>query len=262
MPYTICGQQHYDDLGKDTYNAQDFFNLIRQGNMPITSGLNAEEYKSYFEPYFAKGEDILYVSFSSKMSSTFNYMDLAVKELREKYPNAKFTRYDTKGISMVAGLPCYYAGKMHKEGKSNEEIIEFLDIFTKKMSCVFSPNDLNHLKRGGRLSGVQAALGTLLQVKPILKMVDGSLVNTSKVNGRKKALAVIIEETIQNVREIDKYPIVILNADCPEDAEKIEKALKNAYPEVEIWSLDVGPVIGTHCGPDTIATVFVGDMKE
>ena len=103
MPYTICDKEYYYDLGKD-YNPKEFYNLIRKGNMPITSGLNAENYKEYFEPYFNKGEEILYVSFSSKMSATFNYMDAAISELSKKYPDAKFTQFDTKGISMNAGL--------------------------------------------------------------------------------------------------------------------------------------------------------------
>lgn len=261
MPYTICGEQHYDDLGESDYNAKDFFNKIRAGNMPITSGLNAEEYKEYFEPFFAKNEDILYVSFSDKMSSTFNYMDLAVKELSEKYPKAKFTRFDTKAISLASGLCSYYAGKMHSEGKSNAEIIEFLTTFIKKLNAIVSPADLNHLKRGGRISGVQAMFGTLLQVKPIIRLVDGKLVNTSKVNGRNKAIATIAEDTIKEVRETETYPIIIMDGDCKEDAEKLRAKIAEAHPEATIWMLDIGPVIGTHCGPDTIATVFVGEIK-
>jgi len=262
MPYTICGQQYYDDLGETEYNAKEFFDKVRAGNMPTTSGLNVEEYKEYFEPYFAQDEDILYVSFSDKMSSTFNYMDIAVKELSEKYPKAKFTRFDTKGISLGAGLPCYYAGLMHSQGKSNEEIIEFLTTFIKKINVVISPSDLKHLKRGGRISGVQATLGTLLQVKPIIKLIDGKLVNTSKVNGRNKAINTIAECVINEVREKETYPIIILDADCKADAEKLRDKIINAYPDATIWTLDVGPVIGTHCGPDTIAAVFVGDIKE
>ncbi|HOO22884.1 MAG TPA: DegV family protein [Clostridia bacterium] len=261
MPYTICGEQRYDDLG-ETYNAKEFFDKVRAGNMPITSGLNAEEYKEYFEPYFEKGEDILYVSFSEKMSSTFTYMDIAVKELSEKYPKAKFTRFDTKGISLGAGIACYYAGKMHSEGKSNAEIIEFLTTFIKRIHLYISPADLFHLKRGGRLTGAQAMLGTLLQVKPIIKLMDGKLVSTEKVNGRNKAIAKLADYAINDVRDTDKYPIIILDADCKEDAEKLRAKVAAVHPDADIWMIDVGPVIGTHCGPDTIAIVFIGDIKE
>lgn len=261
MPYSISGEQYYDDLGQSDYVAKDFFNKIREGNMPTTSGLNAEEYKEYFEPYFAKNEDILYVSFSTEMSSTFNYLDIAIKELTQKYPKAKFRRFDTRCISLLTGLPCYFAGKMHSQGKSNDEIIGFLEEMCPKMKTMFSPDDLHHLKRGGRLSGVRAALGTLLQVKPIIKMKDGKLYSASKVNGRKKALNYIADETIANVRETDKYPIIIMDADCKEEAKFISERISAALPDAEIWSVDVGPVTGSHCGPGTIATVFVGEPE-
>lgn len=261
MPYTICGEEHYYDLGRN-YDAKKFFDTVRAGNMPITSGLNVETYKEYFEPYFKQGEDILYVSFSSQMSSTFTYMDIAVKELSEQYPAAKFRRFDTKGISMATGLCCYYAGVMHKEGKSNDEIIEFLDKFALRVNAVFSPNNLFHLKRGGRISAVAATAGTILQLKPIIRLNDeGKLVNTAKVQGRNKSVNYIAEDVIKHAEETDKYPIVILNADCPEDSQKIENKLRAAFPEADIWLYDVGPVIGTHCGPDTIACIYVGKER-
>jgi len=261
MPYTICGNESYYNLGEN-YDAKEFFGLIRNGNMPITSGLNVETYKNYFEPYFAQGEDILYVSFSSEMSSTFTYMDIAVKELSEKYPNAKFRRFDTKGISMATGIACYYAGIMHKEGKTNDEIIEFLEKFIYRINVVFSPNDLFHLKRGGRISGVTAAMGTLFQFKPIIRLNnEGKLVNTTKVQGRKKAINYIIDDVLKHVEDIDKYPIVILDADCSEDADKVESKIKEAIPAAKIWRYTVGPVIGTHAGPDTIACVYIGKER-
>lgn len=258
MPYTICGKEYFYDLGK-TYNAKEFFTLVRQGNMPITSGLNSEIYKGYFEPFFAKGDDILYLSFSSEMSGTFKYMEVAVKELSELYPKAKFRRFDTKSISMGAGLPIYIAGKMHQEGKTNDEIIEFLTPFIKRVHCVFSPCDLFHLKRGGRISGAVATFGTMLQMKPIIRvMEDGKLASTSKVQGRNKLINYLADEVIQNVTELDKYPIVILDADCAEDADKIAQKIRDAHPEADVWRYDIGPVIGTHCGADTIGLVYIG----
>ena len=261
MPYTICGEEYFYDFGED-FDPKKFYSLIREGNMPITSGLNAEIYKEYFEPFFKEGDDILYVSFSSKMSSTFASMDIAVKELQEKYPDAKFRRYDSKGISMAAGLVVYAAAKKFNEGMPNDEICAFLDTFAPRTNACFSPQDLFHLKRGGRLSAVSAALGTILQLKPIIRINDeGKLYSAAKVNGRNKALKYIADEVIANVTDTDKYPIIILNADCPDDAEKIRQKLVLALPEAEIWSETVGPVIGTHCGPDTIAVCYVGSAR-
>lgn len=259
MPYTICGKEYFYDLGK-TYNAKEFFTLVRQGNMPITSGLNSEIYKGYFEPFFKQNEDILYLSFSSNLSGTFKYMDIAVKELSEQYPKAKFRRFDTKSISMGAGLPIYVAGRMHQAGKSNDEIVEFLTGFIKRVHCAFSPSDLFHLKRGGRISAATATFATMLQVKPIIRVdEDGKLFSASKVQGKNKMLNYFAEEIIQNARDIDKYPIVILDADCKADNDKIAQKIKDALPGAEIWQYDIGPVIGTHCGADTVGIVYVGE---
>lgn len=262
MPYTICDNEYYYDLG-EKYNPKDFFSLVRQGNTPITSCLNAENYKEYFEPFFKKGEEILYVSFSSKMSGTFTFLDAAIRELSEQYPAAKFTRYDTKGISMGAGLSVYEAAKLHKAGKSVQEIIDFLDGFVQKVNAVFSPDSLVYLKRGGRLSSAQAFFGGLLQIKPLIRLnAEGALYSASKVNGRQKAINAIIEDVLEHVVETDKYPIVVLDADCGEDAQKIIDRIKTALPNATVWHQPVGPVIGTHCGPGTIAVCFIGDSRS
>ncbi len=262
MPYTICGEEHFYDFGED-YDPKKFYDLIRQGNIPITSGLNAEMYKEYFEPFFKAGEDILYVSFSSKMSSTFASMDVAVKELSEKYPAAKFRRFDSKGISMAAGLVVYAAAKMFNEGASNDEICAFLEDFAPRTNACFSPYDLTQLRRGGRLSAVSAILGNILQLKPIIRIDnEGKLYSHAKVNGRLKAINYICDEVIANVTDIDKYPIIVLNADCQKDADRVVQKIRAALPDAEIWSESVGPVIGTHCGPDTIAVCYVGSKRD
>ncbi len=262
MPYTICDKEYFYDLG-EKYDPKEFFGLMRKGNMPITSCLNAENYKEYFEPFFKNGEDILYVSFSSKMSGTFTFLDIAIKELSQQYPDAKFTRFDTKGISMSAGISVYYAAKMYKEGKSFEEIIKFLERFVPKVNMAVTPESLVYLKRGGRLSAAHATIGSILQVKPIIRLNDeGALESAMKVNGRKKAIATIAEQVIQNVRETDKYPITVLDADCQEDAQFLVDKIKAALPHAEIWTWPTGPVIGTHCGPGTVGVIYIGDKRN
>ena len=262
MPYTICDQEYFYDLGEN-YDAHKFFTLEREGNMPITSGLNAENYKEYFEPFFKKGEDILYISFSSKLSGTFAYLDTAIAELTKKYPKAKFRRFDTKSISLGAGIAVYYAGKLYQAGKTNDEIIEELTTFITRTNTIFSPNDLFFLKRGGRISAAAATFATMLQIKPIIRVDDeGKLVNNAKVQGRNKAISYIAEDVITNARDLDKFPIIILDADCKADSEKLQKKIKEALPKADIWVYDVGPVIGTHCGYDTIGACYVGDKRN
>ncbi|MFA5449559.1 MAG: DegV family protein [Clostridia bacterium] len=261
MPYTISGEEKFYDLGKD-YDAKDFFDKIRKGNIPITSALNPENYKEYFEPFFKAGEDIFYVSFSSEMSATFKYMDMAVAELSKTYPDVKFTRYDTKGISLSAGLLVYIAAKAHNEGKSTDEIIALLDTLKNYTNCSIVVDDLQHLKRGGRLSGFQAFAGGMLNIKPIIKLSKlGTLFSAAKVMGRNKAFATIADEIIADAANT-AYPIAIMDADCRAESDRIAQKIKAALPDVEIWQQSVGPVIGTHCGPGTIGICYIGNKER
>lgn len=261
MPYTICGKEYFYDFGR-TYNPKEFFRLLREGNVAITSALNPEDYKNYFEPFFQKGEDIFYVSFSSEMSGTFKYMDIAVKELQEKYPGVKFTRYDTKAISMGAGIPVLAAAKLHNEGKSVEEICAYLDKLVPHVNSVIVVDDLQHLKRGGRISAASAVIGGILKIKPIIKLTKkGTLAALEKVAGRNKAIANAIDEVITSATVPGEHPIVIMNADCEEEALRAKEKLTAALPEADIWLYDVGPVIGAHCGPGTLAFCYVGKER-
>lgn len=256
MPYTIDDKEYFYDMGENT-DFKEFYRKVRAGSMPITSALNAEIYTEIFEPYFAKGEDMLYISFSSKMSGTFNHMEVALKPLREKYPAAKFRRFDTKSISWGAGLQVYYAVKYFNSGKSLDEVYTYLEENINKYSSYFMVDDLNHLKRGGRISPVKAAFGTLFSVKPILYISnEGELEVCEKANGYTKALNALMEKLLRIGDELDKYPVVVIDADNSPLAEKLIERIKLEMPAVSVWHYPIGPVLGTHCGPGTIAVLF------
>ena len=255
MPYTLKGEEYYYDLGKNT-NFKAFYQAVREKNMPKTSALNEANYIEYFEPYFQKGEDILYISFSSQLSATFSFMQSAVQTLKEKYPKATFTWFDTKSISMGAGLQVYEGAKYLREGHTIPETVAFLESFRDKVSTIFMASDLNHLKRGGRLTSAAAFVGTLLSIKPIIMVnAEGKLVVKSKELGAKKAFATMVQEVIHKA-DIS-YPVVILNADDEEHASQVNQMITEKLPEIKIWQQPVGPVIGTHCGPGTIGIVYV-----
>ncbi|MDR2091630.1 MAG: DegV family protein [Clostridiales bacterium] len=260
MPYTIGGKEFYYDLGEKT-DFKNFYDEMRSGKTPSTSALNADNYKEYFEPYFKAGEDVLYVSFSDKLSATFTFMDQAVAELKEKYPKIKFVRFDTRAISLPAGMQVYLAKKYMDGGHTIDETVEYLKDLTKHIAVEFVVDDLKYLKRGGRISGLQAAVGTLLNFKPILKLSDdGKIVNTTKVNGRTKAITHIVEGIKAKGTDLDKYPIAIIHADCEADALKLKERLTAELnnQNLDIWIQPIGPVIGTHCGPGTLALVYHG----
>ncbi|MDR2046672.1 MAG: DegV family protein [Clostridiales bacterium] len=258
MPYTIDGKEYFYDLGENT-DFKKFYADVRSGKLPSTSALNEENYREYFEPYFKKGEDILYVSFSDQMSATFTFMDKAVDALRIDYPGVRFVRFDTKGVSMTAGIQVYLAKKYFDSGKTIDETVEYLKGLTGHIAAEFVVDDLKHLKRGGRISGFQTVIGTLLSFKPIVKINDeGKIVNTTKVNGRVKAISYLVEQIKTRGLDADKYPVVIAHADCEDDAERLAERVRAALekPDLDIWIQPVGPVIGTHCGQGTLALIF------
>ncbi len=256
MPYTIAGVEYYYDNGKTT-DFKAFYDLVRAGEMPITSALNQTNYYEIFEPYFKKGEEILYISFSSELSGTFQFLDQAIAELTEKYPKAKYKKFDTKSISMGAGLQVYLAGKYFKAGHSLDETYSYLESITNSIRTLFIVEDLNHLKRGGRLNSTSAFLGSLMSVKPILQIsAEGKLVAHGKVKGMKKAVRAIVEDLLENYNPLDDCPICIVNADNIQDAELIESLIREGLNDVEIITQQVGPTIGSHCGPGTCGLIF------
>lgn len=256
MPYTVDGKESAFDLGLNT-DCREFFDKMRGGADVKTQALNQMDYMDYFEPVFAAGEDIIYVSFSHAMSGTFNSLALAVSELKEKYPERKFTLCNTKGISMGAGIVVYYAALKHNEGKSDEEVAEFVESFSKRVCCYFTVKDLIYLKRGGRLSAFKAMMGKILDLKPIISMQkDGTLANIATVKGRKKALRELINYAEKDNIDVS-YPCVVMNGDSDEDTALIVELIKEKYPDIDVWEQIVGPVIGSHCGPDTIGFIFI-----
>ena len=255
MPYTLDGKEYYYDLGEHT-DFRFFYDRLRARADAKTSALNKADYLEYFEPVFAAGEDILYLSFSGKLSGTFEFMDQAVAELKEKYPGRKFTRFDTKNISVGAGISVYYAARMKQEGKSDEEILAFLQEFAPEVGCYFAVDDLNHLKRGGRISPTAAFLGTMVGVKPILTVNgEGALLPMAKARGRKKAIDALFDLYRSGAAD-DGRDVWIVGADCEEDLDKLCGMVHDLTPERRIHRQIVGPVIASHCGPAPLGILF------
>lgn len=261
MPYTLEDKQYFYDFGRDT-DIKAFFDKMRKGEVPKTQALNSYDYCEYFEPILAGGDDIYYISFSHKMSGTFNALEMAKTELLSKYPERKITVVDTRSISAGAGIIVYYAAKLHNEGADDESVTEFINNFRNRIATYFTVQDLVYLKRGGRLSGFKSALGSMLDLKPIIEVNDdGILTNTRKVKGRKLSLKTLVEY-ITTFGLDTEYPVYLLDADSREDADFTEALIREAYPAAKIKHQLVGPVIGSHCGPDTIGIVFVKQKKE
>lgn len=261
MPYTIDGVETFYDFGK-TSDIKGFYARVREGAMPITSALNPDMYESVIEPIFARGEDILYIAFGRTYSATFDHLDTALKKLKEKYPDRKLTLFDTKMISVPSGMQVRYAAELKQKGATDEEIIDFLKDFTNHVGAYIAVDSLMHLYRGGRLSKSKAIFGGILGVKPILAFDEqGKLKVIEKIGGKKRVARFLAEQVIENARELDKYDIYVLDADNEEGAQMVADIIKKGLPKANIVRQPVGPIIGTHCGPGTLAVVYYADGR-
>lgn len=256
MPYTIDDEETFYDLGRNT-DFKAFYDRMRAGSMPITSALNPQQYIEIFEPFFAEGEEIFYISFSHRLSGTFTHLETALKDLNARYPGIKFTRFDTLSICVGAGYQVYFGVKYLQAGHTVDETVAYLSELTKHVCCEFMVDDLHHLHRGGRLSAASAVLGTIMGIKPLLHVSDeGTLEVFAKAKGEKKAMATFMDSLAENGLDLDQYPICIVDADNPGFADKLEARIREVYPNTEIWHYAVGPVIGTHAGPGTVGLIF------
>ncbi len=257
MPYTIKGQEYVYDYGKNT-DIKAFYSQMRAGEIVTTSALNSNDYLEYFEPVLSKGEDVLYVHFSSELSGTFNNMQIAINILKEKYPKRKITVFDTKNISLGGGLIAIEACKLHNSGASDAEVVKFLENFIDKVAVYFYVDSLTYLKRGGRISAMSAVMGSMLNIKPILTVSgEGKLEKLTTVKGTKKALDFLYNKFESEYCNNDKYELFIIDADNKEVGDELAERVRNSGKKVKIRRIDVGPVIGAHAGPGTIGIIFV-----
>ena len=262
MPYIVDGKEYPDDLGRSG-GQKAYFDNMRAGVQPSTSLLPLGVYLDLFEPIFERGQDILFVAFSSQLSGTINNIYAAREELLEKYPERKMIVVDTLSISAPQSILILKAHALYREGQSMEEVAQWLEDNKLRAQAWFTVDDLKYLRRGGRISAVAATVGTMLDLKPIITETrEGKLVSSDKVRGRKSALRTLVDKAVANIDDPAAALPVIMHADAPDDAERLKQQLMEKLPdlpEVQIWY--VGPVIGAHCGPGTVALCFFGKER-
>jgi len=261
MPYALNGKEYFDDLGQ-MLDHKSYYDMMRNGAVPVTSALNEASYIEYFEPIL-KEKDLLFVAFSSKLSCTLQAVYSAREKLLEKYPERRFVVVDTLRISGPMTLLVLKAHEMYRAGKSIDEVADWLENNKLRAQAYFIVDDLKYLKRGGRISATAATVGTMLDLKPIISEApDGTLTANDKIRGRKKALAFIVDKMLQFEPDPEESPVLILNADSPEDAERAKAMVEQKLPDAKVMVENVGPVIGAHAGPGTIALCFIGTKSQ
>ena len=260
MPYALNGKEYFDDLGQ-TVNSKEYFDAMRNGAVPITSALNETTYLELLDPIL-KEQDLLFIAFSSKMSSTFRALESARVKLLEKYPGRRFELVDTLSISGPMTLLILKAHEMYRAGAPIDEVAAWVRNNYDRAQAFFLVDDLKYLKRGGRISSTAAALGTMLDLKPVIaETKEGTLTAVSKQRGRRKAISYLLSQTLENLDDPKESVFIILQADCKDEAEHLRDELLAKVPELSIRIDNVGPVVGAHCGPGTLACCFMGKQR-
>jgi DegV family protein with EDD domain len=263
LMYTIEGNDYYDDFNI-SMSSKEFYGKVRNGSMSKTSLVNSQRYDDFFGKYLDAGDDIVYIGFSSVLSGSYQSSVISAGELKEKYPDRKITVIDSKCASMGEGLIVHYAAEKLASGAGYDELVSYIEETKGKVCHWFTVDDLHHLKRGGRVSSVSATVGTLLSIKPVLHVDDeGALIPMSKSRGRSASLNALVKEMEKTVfDEGEGQTVMISHGDCIEDAQKVEEIIKKKFPKVkEIVINVIGPVIGSHAGPGTVALFFLGSSR-
>lgn len=258
MPYTVNGEEKLFDLGRNT-DFVGFYEGLKKGDDAITSTRPPADIADFFRDIVKEGKDVLYLSFSSKLSGHHDLALMARDMVKSEYPEARVEVVDTLKISMGAGILVIKAQKLKDEGKSLDEIKEWVLGNRNKAHAWFSVDDLNYLKKGGRLSSTAAALGTILDVKPILILnKEGKIVPVEKIKGTKKVIKYFMSVIEENVENLEQQTLYVLHANDMENARRIAELAKESFAFNDIVIQDVGPVIGCHSGPGTLAVIFFG----
>lgn len=246
----------------DEVDMKEFYRQLREGKSAKTSAANYEDLTRTLEEIISQGRDVLYIAFSSGLSSTAGTATLVAGELSEKYPDRKIFVVDSLSASLGYGLLVYLAARQRADGKSIEQVRNFVEENKLHLCHWFTVDDLHHLKRGGRVSAATAAIGTMLSIKPVLHVDDaGHLINVSKARGRKASLAALVDQMEKTAVDPAAQTVFISHGDALEDAQLVAQMVREKMGVQDIQIGYIGPVIGAHSGPGTIALFFLGTQR-
>ena len=240
----------------------DFYERLKTARNVKTSAVNQASFLEFMEPLVAAGRDVLYLGFSSGLSGTYNAGELAAAELREKYPDRRIYTVDTLCASLGQGLLVYHCWKQKQAGKSIEEVRDYAEANKLHLCHWFTVDDLMFLKRGGRVSATTAIVGSMLSIKPVMHVDnEGHLIKTDTARGRKASIRALVAEMEKRGVDLSDQHIFISHGDCEDDANYLAGLVRDRFGVKEITINYVGPVIGAHSGPGTLALFFLGTER-
>lgn len=262
LSFTIQGKTYRNYPDNREMDLPLFYDMLRAGELATTSAVNVAEYTQAVEPILQEGKDVLILAFSSGLSSTYQASVLAAGELREKYPDRKIYTVDTLCASLGQGLLVYLAVQEQRKGKSIEEVRDWAEETKLHLCHQFTVDDLHFLKRGGRISATTAVVGSMLQIKPVLHVDnEGHLINIGKARGRQASLKALVDKMEKTVTEEGRKTVFISHGDCRKDAVTVADMVRERFGTQDIRINYVGPVIGAHSGPGTLALFYLGTER-
>ena len=236
-----------------------FYDRLRKGELATTNAVNVAQYTETLEPLLQAGKDVLILAFSSGLSNTYNSSRLAVEELSAQYPDRRLYTVDTLCASLGQGLLVWYAARQRDLGHSIEEVRDWVEEHRLNLCHQFTVDDLHFLKRGGRISAATAMVGSMLHIKPVLHVDnEGHLINIGKARGRQASLKALVDRMENTAIDSGSLTVFISHGDCPEDAQTVAEMVKKRFGVQDVYINYVGPVIGAHSGPGTLALFYMG----
>ncbi len=256
---------HLDDqdyLDAVDIQSKDVYDAMRDGKAPKTSQVSPQTFKELFESYAKKGQPCLYLAFSSELSGTYQTAKMMQQEVLEEYPDFQLEVIDTHCASLGYGLVVLHIAKLAQESADMDKLLQEADKQMNHMEHIFTVDDLEYLKRGGRVSKTAAFVGTMLKIKPLLHVENGQLIPLEKIRGTKKVLKRMQEVMNERGENLGNQTIAISHGDDKERAEKLAEMIREEHGTEDILIHPIGSAIGAHAGPGTIALFFLNQSSD
>lgn len=262
LEYTMDGTVHQISPDVTDADYKDFYAKMRDGKVAKTAMANGETHRGMFEEILRGGEDILYIGFSSALSGTVRSVKATLDALAEKYPERRAVTVDSLAAAMGEGLLVTYAAIMRQRGKSLDEVASWLEDNKLRLCHLFTVDDLKYLRRGGRISGATALIGSMLQIKPLMHVDnEGRLVAFGKVRGRRNSVSSLLKRMEETIVKPSEQVIYVIHGDCEDEARAIVSEIKERFHPRAVVLNYVDMVIGAHSGPGTLAIFFLATKR-
>ena len=258
----IDGHDYPNLLDGSAISFEDFYGKIRGGVLATTAAANVGQFQEAMRPILAAGKDIVSINFSSALSTTYQSACIAAQDMKEEFPDANIYVVDSLSASLGQGLLLYLTVQKKREGLSAQELVQWVEDNKLHIDHWFTVDDLNYLKMGGRLSAGAAFFGSMLSIKPVMHVDDqGRLIPVSKARGRKASLTALVDRMAATAIDPENQTVFISHGDCLTDAEFVAEEVRRRLGVKTVCINYVGPVIGNHSGPGTMALFFLGKER-